>query len=98
MKMERKQIIQTDGKRGDKTMETKLTKKRVRFLSNIESVLEQISTISNEESTTMDNVVLRDLIWLDNSASSGNSDQEGRPSTGDGFVVDNPITFAQCLN
>jgi hypothetical protein len=98
MKMERKQIIQTDGKRGDKTMETKLTKKRVRFLSNIESVLEQISTISNEESTTMDNVVLRDLIWLDNSASSGNSDQEGRPSTGDGFVVDNPMTFAQCLN
>jgi hypothetical protein len=46
----------------------------------------------------MDNVVLRDLIWLDNSASSGNSDQEGRPSTGDGFVVDNPMTFAQCLN
>ena len=98
MKIIRKQIIQTDGKRGDKTMETKLTKKRVRFLSNIESVLEQISTISNEESTTMDNVVLRDLIWLDNSASSGNSDQEGRPSTGDGFVVDNPMTFAQCLN
>ena len=96
--MERKQIIQTDGKRGDKTMETKLTKKRVRFLSNIESVLEQISTISNEESTTMDNVVLRDLIWLDNSASSGNSDQEGRPSTGDGFVVDNPMTFAHRLN
>ena len=98
MKMERKQIIQTDGKRGDKTMETKLTKKRVRFLSNIESVLEQISTISTGEETTMDNVILRDLIWLDNSASSGNSDQEGRPSTGDGFVVDNPITFAQCLN
>ena len=98
MKTIRKQIIQTFGKGGDKTMETKLTKKRVRFLSNIESVLEQISTISNEESTTMDNVVLRDLIWLDNSASSGNSDQEGRPSTGDGFVVDNPITFAQCLN
>ena len=97
--MERKQIIQTDGKRGDKTMETKLTKKRVRFLSNIESVLEQISTISNEESTTMDNVVLRDLIWLDNSASSGNSDQEGRPSTGDGFiVVDNPMTLAHRLN
>ncbi len=98
MKMERKQIIQTDGKRGDKTMETKLTKKRVRFLSNIESVLEQISTISTGEETTMDNVILRDLIWLDNSASSGNSDQEGRPSTGDGFVVDNPMTFAQCLN
>ena len=98
MKIIRKQIIQTFGKGGDKTMETKLTKKRVRFLSNIESVLEQISTISNGEDTTMDNVILRDLIWLDNSASSGNSDQEGRPSTGDGFVVDNPMTFAQCLN
>jgi len=79
-------------------METKLTKKRVRFLSNIESVLEQISTISTGEETTMDNVILRDLIWLDNSASSGDSEQEGRPSAGDGFVVDNPTTFVRCLN
>ena len=98
MRIIRKQIIQTFGKGGDKTMETKLTKKRVRFLSNIESVLEQISTISTGEETTMDNVILRDLIWIENSAPSGDSDQEGRPSTGDGFVVDNPMTFAQCLN
>jgi len=98
VKIIRKQIIQTFGKGGDKTMETKLTKKRVRFLSNIESVLEQISKISTGEDTTMDNVILRDLIWIENSAPSGDSDQEGRPSAGDGFVVDNPTTFAHCLN
>ena len=98
MKIIRKQIIQTFGKGGDKTMETKLTKKRVRFLSNIESVLEQISTISTGEETTMDNVILRDLIWIENSASSGDSEQEENLSTGDGFVVDNPTTFAHCLN
>ena len=98
VKIIRKQIIQTFGKGGDKTMETKLTKKSVRFLSNIDSVLEQISTISTGEETTMDNVILRDLIWIENSAPSGDSDQEGRPSTGDGFVVDNPTTFAHCLN
>jgi hypothetical protein len=98
VKIKIKQIIQTFGKGGDKTMETTLTKKRVRFLSNIDSVLEQISTISNEESTTMDNVVLRDLIWLENSASPGDSDQDGNLSTGEGFVVDSPMTFAHCLN
>jgi hypothetical protein len=98
VKIKIKQIIQTFGKGGDKTMETTLTKKRVRFLSNIDSVLEQISTISNEESTTMDNVILRDLIWLENSASSGDSDQDGNLSTSEGFVVDSPMTFAHCLN
>ena len=79
-------------------METKLTKKRVRFLSNIESVLEQISTISTGEDTTMDNVILRDLIWIENSAPSGDSEQKENLGTGDGFVVDNPMTFAHCLN
>ena len=99
MKIIRKQIIQTFGKGGDKTMETKLTKKRVRFLSNIESVLEQISTISTGEETTMDNVILRDLIWLDNSASSGSVSLSGDSDSGEGFiVVDNPTTFAHCLN
>ena len=99
MKIIRKQIIQTFGKGGDKTMETKLTKKSVRFLSNIERVLEQISKISTGEETTMDNVILRDLIWLDNSASSGSVSLSGDSDSGEGFiVVDNPMTFAHCLN
>lgn len=86
-------------------METKLTAKRERFLSNVENALEQMSSISTEEDAAMDNVILRDLILLENSASSGSislsgdSDQEGKLSTGDGFiVVENPMTFAHCLN
>jgi len=105
VKMERKQIIQTDGKRGEKAMETKLTEKRVRFLSNVEDALKQMSSVSTEEEAAMDSVILRDLIRLENSASSGSvslsgdSDQEGNLSTGDGFiVVDNPMTFAHRLN
>jgi hypothetical protein len=105
VKMERKQIIQTDGKGGEETMETKLTAKRERFLTSVENALEQMSTISTVEETTMDSVILRDLIRLENSASSGSvslsgdSDQDGNLSTGDGFiVVDNPMTFAHCLN
>ena len=105
VKMERKQIIQTDGNRGEKAMETKLTEKRVRFLSNVEDALKQMSSVSTEEEAAMDSVILRDLIRLENSASSGSislsgdSDQEGNLSTGDGFiVVDNPMTFAHRLN
>jgi hypothetical protein len=103
--MERKQIIQTDGKGGEEAMETKLTAKRERFLSNVENALEVMSSVSTEEDTAMDNVILRDLIRLENSASSGSvslsgdSDQDMNLSTGDGFiVVDNPMTFAHCLN
>ncbi len=103
--MERKQIIQTFGKEGEKTMETRLTAKRERFLSNVENALEQMSTISTEEDAAMDNVILSDLIRLENSASSGSVslsgdyDQDGNLSSGDGFiVVDNPMTFAHCLN
>ena len=103
--MERKQIIQTDGNRGEKAMETKLTEKRVRFLSNVEDALKQMSSVSTEEEAAMDSVILRDLIRLENSASSGSislsgdSDQVGNLSTGDGFiVVDNPMTFAHRLN
>ncbi len=51
-------------------METKLTGKRVRYLSNIDSVLEQISGILAGEETTMDSVILRDLIWIESSALS----------------------------
>ena len=106
--MERKQTIQTFqtfAREGDKTMETKLTTKRERFLSKVENALEVLSSITTEEDTAMDNVILRDLIRLENSASSGSvslsgdCDQEGKLSTGDGFiVVDNPMTFAHCLN
>ena len=103
--MQRKQNIQTFRKEGDKTVETKLTEKRVRFLTSVESALEQISTTSTEEETAMDNVILRDLIRLENSASSGSvslsgdDGQEGKLISGDGFiVVDNPMTFAHRLN
>jgi len=103
--MERKQIIHTFGKEGEKTMKTELADKRVRFLSNVEKALEQMSSISTVEDTTMDNLILRDLIRLENSASSGSislsgdSDQEGKLGTGDGFiVVENPMTFTHCLN
>ena len=105
VKIERKQTIQTFGKEGDKTMETKLTGKRERFLSKVESALEVMTSISTEEDTAMGNVILRDLIRLENSASSGSvslsgdCDQEGNLSPGDGFiVVENPMTFAHCLN
>ncbi len=103
--MERKQIIQTFGKRGEKTVETKLTAKRERFLSNVENALEQMSTISTEEDAAMDNVILSDLIRLENSASSGSVsldgdyDPDGNQSLSHGFIVlENPMTFAHCLN
>lgn len=56
--MERKQIIQTFGKEGEKIMETRLTAKRERFLTNVANALEQMSLISTEEDTSMDNVIL----------------------------------------
>ena len=105
VKMERKQTIQIFRKEGEEAMETKLTAKRERFLSKVENALEVMSSITTEEDTAMGNVILRDLIRLENSASSGSvslsgdCDQEGKLSTGDGFIiVDNPLTFAHCLN
>ena len=105
VKIKRKQTIQTFGKEGDKTMETKLTGKRERFLSKVESALEVMTSISTEEDTAMGNVILRDLIRLENSASSGSVslsgdyDNDGDLGSGDGFiVVENPMTFAHCLN
>ncbi len=86
-------------------METELAAKRTRFLSNVEKALRLIPSTSPEEDTAMGNVILRDLIRLENSVSSGSvslsgdCDQEGKLSSGDGFiVVDNPMTFAHCLN
>jgi hypothetical protein len=105
VEIDKKQLIKTFGKEGEKTMETKSTAKRERFLSKVGEALEVISSITTEEDTAMNNVILRDLIMLENSASSGSvslsgdCDQEGKLNTGDGFiVVDNPMTFAHCLN
>ncbi len=53
-------------------METELIAKREKFLTNVESVLKVMSSITTtEEDTAMDNVILSDLIRLKNSASSG---------------------------
>jgi hypothetical protein len=106
VKIDIKQIIQTIGKEGEKVMETKLTEKRVRFLSSVENALEQMLSVSTEADTTInDNEILRDLIRLENNASSGSvslsgdCDSDGNLSTGDSFIiVDNPMTFAHCLN
>ncbi len=86
-------------------METELITKRIKFLSNVESVSEVMSSITVEEDTAMDKVILRDLIQLENNASSGSislsgdCDPEGKLSSGDSFIiVDNPMTFAHRLN
>ncbi len=105
VKIDKEQIIQALGNEGEKTMETGLTAKREKFLSKVEKALEVMSSITTEEDTTMNNVILKDLIRLENSASSGSVssfgdyDPDGKLSTGDGFiVVDNPITFVHRLN
>ena len=71
MKIERKQTIQTFRKGAEETMETKLTAKRERFLSNVEKALKQLPLNTTVERTTVDNVILRDLVMLENIASSG---------------------------
>ena len=105
MKIDKKQIIQTLGKEGEKTMDIKSTVKRERFLSKVGEALEVMSSITTEEDTAMNNVILRDLIMLENSASAGSvsldgvCENEGNLSFDNGFiVVDNPMTFAHRLN
>ena len=99
MKTIRKQIIQTFGKEGDKTVETKFTTKRERFLSDVGRALMQMPSISTQESAEMENVILQDMIRLENSASSGSVSLSGDSDSGEGFiVVDNPMAFAHCLN
>ena len=105
MKIDKKQIIQTLGKEGEKTMDIKSTVKRERFLSKVGEALEVISSITTEEDTAMNNVILRDLIRLENSASAGSvsldgvCENEGNLSFDNGFiVVDNPMAFAHRLN
>ena len=71
VKIERKQTIQTFKKDTGKTMETKLTVKKARFLSGVANALKQMPSTSTVESTTIDNVIQRDLVLLENIASSG---------------------------
>ncbi|MFQ5688465.1 MAG: hypothetical protein ACE5GV_17600, partial [Candidatus Scalindua sp.] len=52
-------------------MESKLAAKKTRFLFNVEKALRQLPSNSTIESTTVDNVILRDLVMLENIASSG---------------------------
>ena len=99
MKIIRRQIIQTCGKEGDETVETKFTTKRERFLSDVGRALKQMPSISTQESAEMENVILQDMIRLENSASSGSVSLSGDSDSGEGFiVVDNPMAFAHRLN
>ena len=91
--------------KSEETMETKLVAKKLIFLSNVAKALKQMSSTSTVESTTMDNVLLKDLIQLENHASSGSVslfgdlDLNGNQSSGEGFIVlENPMTFAHSLN
>jgi len=101
----KEQIIQTVGKEGEKTMDTKSTGKREKFLSKVEEALEAMLTTRIEEDAEVNNLILRDLIRLENSASAGSvsvagvSETEGNLSFDNGFVVvDNPMSFAHRLN
>ncbi|MGR3175102.1 MAG: hypothetical protein ACUZ8N_10945 [Candidatus Scalindua sp.] len=86
-------------------METKLTVKKARFLFNVEKALKQMPSTSTVESTTVDNVILRDLVMLENIASSGSVfltadlDTDVNQSSGEGFIVlESPMTFAYSMN
>jgi len=105
MKIERKQTIQTFRKGGEETMETKLAAKKAKFLSNVENALKQMLSNSTVESTTVDNVILRDLVLLENIASSESVfltedlDANVNQSLGEGLnIIENPKTFVQSLN
>ena len=86
-------------------METKLTVKKARFLFNVEKALKQMPSTSTVESTTVDNVILRDLVLLENIASAGSVflsedlDTNVNQRSGEGFnVIANPRTFAHSMN
>ncbi|MGR3175298.1 MAG: hypothetical protein ACUZ8N_11970 [Candidatus Scalindua sp.] len=86
-------------------METKLTVKKARFLFNVEKALKQMPSTSTVESTTVDNVILRDLVLLENIASAGSVflsedlDTNVNQRSGEGFnVIANPRIFVQSLN
>ena len=105
VKIERKQTIQTFRKESGETMKTKLTVKKARFLFNVEKALKQMPSTSTIESTTVDNVILRDLVLLENIASAGSVflsedlDTNVNQRSGEGFnVIANPRIFVQSLN
>ena len=86
-------------------METKLTAKKAKFLSNVAKALKQMPSTSTVESTTIDNVILRDLVMLENIASSGSVfltedlDANANQSSDEVFsVIKNTRTFAHSLN
>ena len=86
-------------------METKLAAKKAKFLSNVENALKQMPSNSTVESTTVDNVILRDLVLLENIASSESVfltedlDANVNQSLGEGLnIIENPKTFVQSLN
>ncbi len=53
-------------------MDIKLTRKKAKFLSNLACALKQIPSTSTVESTTMNNVILKDIAPLENNVSSRN--------------------------
>ncbi len=58
-------------------MEIKLTRKKAKFLSSLMNALKNIPSTSTVESTTMNNVILRDLDKLENKALSKNKSFSG---------------------
>ncbi len=86
-------------------MENKLAAKKARFLSNVANALKQMPSISTVESTTIDNVILRDLVLLENIASSGSVfltedlDTNVNQSIDEGFnVIANLRNFVHSAN
>jgi hypothetical protein len=105
MKIERKQTIQTFREGREETMENKLAAKKARFLFNVENALKQMPSTSTVESTTVDNVILRDLVLLENIASSGSVfltedlDANVNVSSGEGLnVIANLRNFVHSAN
>ncbi len=103
--IDRKQVIQMFGKKAEETMETKLAVKKNIFLLNVAKALKQMSSALTVESTTTDNTLLKDLVQLENHASSvsvslfGDLDLNGNQSSGGDYIVlENPMTFAHNLN
>ena len=105
MKIEKNKLFKHLERGGEETMETKLAAKKARFLFNVEKAWKQLPSNSTVESTTVDNVILRDLVLLENIASSGSVslvvdlDTNVNQSSGEGFIVlENPMTFAHSMN
>ncbi len=86
-------------------MESKLTAKREIFLSNVAKAIGQMPSISTEDNIALDNAILKDLVQLENSASSGSiSFTEDCDYEGDQYqgvvliIIEDPMTFDPCLN